>query len=287
MKKLFFRILAVLTLAGCSDQKIMTPGAFTTEYVNVLKKTHPAAHVKIQADLQLKISGASGTELTVFLDNCYQEYSGNPKNKTAIIERYVSAFSAEPNFDRTQIDTSRIVPVIKDRGWLDEIKKVVMASVGGQWSENVHDSFNNELVIVYAEDTEKNLHYLSAKDMEKLPIKRDELRALAVKNLRAMLGDSVQIRGGNGKYMLIAGGTFEASLLLLDNLWDEKTFEVDGDIVVTVPARDVLLITGSKDKDAITTLRKHAAQVATEAPYRLTVDLFVYRAGKFEKFNDQ
>ena len=51
--------------------------------------------------------------------------------------------------------------------------------------------------------------------------------------------------------ILVADGTYEASMLLFDDLWNEKNFPVKGDIVVFVPSRDTVIITGSKDKDGI------------------------------------
>lgn len=85
--------------------------------------------------------------------------------------------------------------------------------------------------------------------------------------------------------MLIdAGGTYEASLLLADELWSGDQFKVDGDIVVAVPARDVLVVTGSHNRTAIARLRTLAAELAT-GPYALTAVLYAWRGGKFVKFD--
>ena len=264
----------------------MTPAEFTKEYASVLQKAQPAAQIKIKAPLELKITGTSGIELTAFLDNCFKEYSTSPQNKAVIIDRYVAAFAEEPNFNRETINLSRIVPIIKDYGWLEEVKKGIAAAGGKDWPESVYDILNDKLVIVYAEDTEKNLRFLSQKDMNKIPIKREELRTLATDNLRRLLGSTIDIRSGNGKYMITAGGTFEASLILMNELWNGDKFKVDGDIVIAIPSRDVLLVTGSKNKEALATLKSLANQVVANASYRLTNELFVYRSGKFEKFTD-
>ena len=50
--------------------------------------------------------------------------------------------------------------------------------------------------------------------------------------------------------MLKAGGDYEASLLLFDDIWRDGQVKVDGDIVVAVPAKDVLLVTGSNNLKA-------------------------------------
>ena len=41
-----------------------------------------------------------------------------------------------------------------------------------------------------------------------------------------------------------AGGTFEASLLLLDDLWQEHDDAVDSRLLVAIPSGEILLFTG-------------------------------------------
>ena len=61
---------------------------------------------------------------------------------------------------------------------------------------------------------------------------------------------------------------------------------MEGDIVVGIPVRDVLLVAGSKDPDALKGLRKFVNEVYCQAPYRLTSKLFVHRNEKFEVFEE-
>ena len=66
-------------------------------------------------------------------------------------------------------------------------------------------------------------------------------------NLSRLL-PKIEIRpGSDGVLLISAGGEFDASLLLADNLWSGGQVKVDGDIVVAVPAKDVLIATGSNN----------------------------------------
>ena len=56
--------------------------------------------------------------------------------------------------------------------------------------------------------------------------------------------------------MLSAGGDYVASLLLLEEVWQECKSSVDGDVIAAVPTRDVLLFTGSSSHEGIVALRK-------------------------------
>jgi uncharacterized protein YtpQ (UPF0354 family) len=107
---------------------------------------------------------------------------------------------------------------------------------------------------------------------------------LALGNLHRLL-PRIEMREGADDVLLIeAGGTYEASLLLAGGIWSSGQIKVDGDIVVAVPNRNALLVTGSRNRRGIARLRVMAAELAA-GPYALTPTLFVYRDGKFLKFD--
>jgi uncharacterized protein YtpQ (UPF0354 family) len=146
-----------------------------------------------------------------------------------------------------------------------------------------HDTYNSELVVLYAEDTPKNMRYLTDDDVTELGIERDELRQLAVENLRRLL-PNVEMTGDKGVFLMQAGGDYEASLLLIESIWNSGQIEVEGEIVVAIPARGILIITGSQNRGGLRKVRDLAEKTASEASYRLTSQLFVFRAGRFEVF---
>jgi uncharacterized protein YtpQ (UPF0354 family) len=92
------------------------------------------------------------------------------------------------------------------------------------------------------------------------------------------------MRAGDHVFLVAAGGDYEASLLLLDDVWSGGQIKVNGDIVVAIPARDVLLVTGSRDRTGVRKVRELATKLVAEGPYGLTDALFVYRNGRFTKF---
>jgi uncharacterized protein YtpQ (UPF0354 family) len=54
--------------------------------------------------------------------------------------------------------------------------------------------------------------------------------------------------------------------------------------VIAVPARDLLLVTGSQDRAGLEKVRALARKVLAEGSYTLTDQLFVWRGGKFVPF---
>lgn len=116
-------------------------------------------------------------------------------------------------------------------------------------------------------------------------VDRADLRPLAVKNLKGLL-PGVGLEGRDGLYMLSAGGEYEASLLLVEDLWrgEEIAPKVKGEVVVAVPARDLLLVTGSLDEAGLGKLRTLVQRVLAEGTSTLSGDLLVWRGGRFVPF---
>ena len=256
--------------------------AFTREYLTVLRAALPVHKIEIVEPLHLRITDAKGDTSSAFLDNAYRQYEGDPESRQEIIEQHVAArvdAEAEPE----PLNPANIIPVIKDRGWLESIKQSVKNSGGKEPFNQVVEDLNEVLVIVYAEDTPRNIRYFSGDDLAKAKVDREKLRALAVTNLRRLLPD-IELHAGPVVSMITAGGTYEASLLLLDDLWAGKKLEVDGDYVVAVPSRDVLIVTGSRNEEGIAKLRELAEEIANTGSYTLTNELFIYRNGSFRRY---
>lgn len=83
--------------------------------------------------------------------------------------------------------------------------------------------------------------------------------------------------------MVTSHAEYGASLILVDSIWSGDQVKVNGDIVVAVPAKDVVLVTGSRDRKNLAAMRQLAGDLA-KGSYGLLDTLFVYRKGRFVKF---
>lgn len=282
-------LLAVLAFALVFLSKAIaasSPADFTRAYVKSFRETAPNFKIVVVKDLELKVSGASEHEHTVYLDNAYQAYQEAPATGRDVIRRYVASTIESLNSASSELQRDRIVPIIKDRAWLEEIRASMKSKDGSPPKlSQVWEDYNEDLVIVYAEDSPKNIRYFNADDLAKIKLAPGDLRALAVKNLRALVPD-IELKAMGDLFRMTADGAYEASLLLASGIWTGDQIKVSGEIVVAIPARDVLLITGSKNQAGLVVLRKQATEIARTAPYRLTPKLFVFRGGKFVPFKE-
>src|SRR5262249_1282242 len=165
----------------------------------------------------------------------------------------------------------------KDRPWLNETRGRIRAQTGKDGPDLVTEDFNSELVIIYALDDPNRMRYLMTDELAGM--ERGELRKLALENLLRIM-PKTQMASDGTLGMMVAGGDYEASLLLFDNIWTDGTVKVKGDVVVAIPTRGMLLVTGSQDRAGLKRMREIVAKNA-DGPYRLTTALFVYRKGRF------
>jgi uncharacterized protein YtpQ (UPF0354 family) len=222
--------------------------------------------------------------IRILTDNAYKEYEANPNSIGAILNKYVSVGNKLLNAG-TVINVNRIVPIIKPREYLEETRMEAEKMGVTKEIDGVYEKYNDQLIIVYAEDTDSDIRYLTQDDLKSLSLNFSSIKELAIKNLDELL-TSIKRKDGGGSYMLVAGGNYEASIILLTNFLTKENFSVDGDIVVAIPNRDMLLITGSDNKAGISRIKELATNTYKSGNYRLSNYLYKWNGNIFEKYND-
>jgi uncharacterized protein YtpQ (UPF0354 family) len=284
-------LLSILTLSllviGIARAETLTPQAFTDAAAAAARAAMPSAQVTVAGNLHLETRSAGGEQITTDLHNAYETYLRAPERRDEVIRAYIGVLVESVTFGdaKTALDRTRIVPVLKPQRWVDSARQAQSSAKADTKvdpkPEILTDLFNSELAIVYAEDRPQSLRYLMTTDDVG---DRAQLRDLALGNLNRMLPKIEMRQGADHIFLIEAGGNYEASLLLADGIWSSGQIAVDGDIVAAVPDRSALLVTGSRNRDGVARLRKMAAELAI-GPYALTPSLFVYRDGKFVKFD--
>jgi uncharacterized protein YtpQ (UPF0354 family) len=277
-------LLCVIGLAAWSPVRADTPMSadeFTGRYVETLRAKVPGITISIAAPMSLVVKKPGASELRVLLDNAYQLYLNDPDALDAILERYTSLVVTDSTNEK--VDRSRIVAIIKDRGWPAEVSKSTTQDKTENEFGLVFDDFNGDLIVVYATDEGQGLKYLRPKDLQELALSQSELRPLAITNMRRIMSE-YRIDRGKMISAIFVGEGYEASLLLFDELWAGLAVS-DGEIVIAVPARDTLMFTTLNNHEGIVYMQKLAADFAAKSAYRLTDRLYVYRGGRFVRFD--
>jgi len=258
----------------------ITQEEFVQAYIHALDDLYPAAKVEKKGPLELVVD-VDGYELRSFLDNAWRDTAEYPEERIERCERHWAALKeAITNGISKPIDLTAVVPVIKDTLYIEEIEKL-----GAGDDPLYYESLYADFILIYAEDSEFQLSFLKESEIEKLNLTKDELRSLAIKNVRERI-DRIEQSGAGPIYMLTAGGTFEASILLFDDIINELEKIVDGDLIIAAPSRDLFLFTGSQSSEGIQKLRKFIQSIHEEGSYLISKSMLVRKNGEWREFTD-
>ena len=155
--------------------------------------------------------------------------------------------------------------MIRDREFVEQTGR--LPSNGDTPMAVASEQLNDDLYVMYVADSEHSVRYLSEEDLAAVEVDRANLRRHAMENLRRLYPE-VQMMGAEGLYMFRLDGTYESSLLLSEHLWDRPEMKVKGEFLVAVPSRDVLVISGTLEREPLEAMRKIVADVSTTAAYR-------------------
>jgi uncharacterized protein YtpQ (UPF0354 family) len=140
-----------------------------------------------------------------------------------------------------------------------------------------------DLAIAYSFGPPYGERLVSWLDIDSLGLDRRVLRTEAAANLDA-LAETARLRGQPPARMLSFDG-LESSLLLADAVWSRLAAEVDGDVVVGVPARDVVVVTGSAWPDGVAQATGTVERIFSAGDQHLLTDqLLVRREGGWRRF---
>jgi uncharacterized protein YtpQ (UPF0354 family) len=190
--------------------------------------------------LRLAVRTKAGSGSTMSLDNLLADVTrADPSGWQALLEQFVAATveSAKAlDGEKSSVPSrDQLVPLIKSISWLEALPAMGL----------VTEPLAADRIIVFAFDRPQSMTYARAADLEALNISPDELRKLASENLRRRLPPALNTRSDGKSFLFAIGGNFEASLLLIDEVWDQLTRQLPGDVIVCVLARDVCLVTST------------------------------------------
>jgi uncharacterized protein YtpQ (UPF0354 family) len=143
-------------------------------------------------------------------------------------------------------------------------------------------NLGNGLLVAYIVDAGQSFKYVQNRDLSKAKASEDELHAKAMSNLLAFMGERTRMQQHGDIFAMFLDGNFEASLVLVDQLWDESLVGyVPNGFVVAVPARDVLAFTDVKSAAGIADLRGLVGRLFPGGDHLISPDLYKREPGRW------
>jgi uncharacterized protein YtpQ (UPF0354 family) len=163
----------------------------------------------------------------------------------------------------------------------------VLALLRDSRTDDVHapvlDEFTGGLGVGYSYGPPFGQHLVTWADLQRMELPRRMLRRQAAHNLDARLG-AVGVHGQPPALILAFDG-IASTLLLVEGLWADLERSVPGELVVGVPARDVVIVTSSHSPPGLAKVRRAVDRVFFAGdPNLLSRKLLVRRHGCWELF---
>jgi hypothetical protein len=146
---------------------------------------------------------------------------------------------------------------------------------------------HGHFAVCYMIDEGSHYAYANHGQVKAAGMTLEELHRLAVGNLAALVDakPGLKMHPQPGFQGLTLDGQFEASLMLVDALWDRALApQAPNGAVVTIPSRDVCAFCDAKSAEGVKQLRAVAARVGAGGSHVLTDKLFVRADGKWREF---
>jgi uncharacterized protein YtpQ (UPF0354 family) len=130
------------------------------------------------------------------------------------------------------------------------------------------------LGILYAADMGDRFQILLERDLPKDTTK-DQLHEIAVNNLHRDI--EFRLRETNfGGYGLIAGGDHEAGSICLPGIWDWLGEHFNDNLIVAIPAKDLVMMVTESDADKISNLKIIVHEIFKRGERLLTKNIFKF-----------
>jgi uncharacterized protein YtpQ (UPF0354 family) len=139
------------------------------------------------------------------------------------------------------------------------------------------------LLVFYLVDAGTDYRYVQYKHLEEDGISESELHDIGLRNLADLVCKrTTRVQPYGDIYAVLMGGDFEASLLLLDELWDGEFRQfVRGDYAAAIPCRDILSFCDSSSPQAIEELKQVISRSYPSGDHLISDKIYVRRGTKW------
>lgn len=136
--------------------------------------------------------------------------------------------------------------------------------------------YTNDFSIFFLSDIGEYFEMVQVKHIKEAKLDEKSLLEIGKRNL-GLIANDVEITKNEGLLYFSGNGNFEASLMLVPEIWDKWLVEYcPNGYIAAVPARDILVVSDSKNMEGIQELLSIVDRVWPERDHLLSKSLFHY-----------
>ncbi len=258
-----------------------TPTEFSHAVARVLE-AQPDMHVVSVNELTLDLR-VTGRRVQADLATFYRAYRDAPEQQPAIIQELVQSLVSVPS-DPSDTDPTRlldrVMPMLKPLVLLNDVYERQLPML-------VYRPLVGDLLISYVIDQGQSVAYINEQHLHAWGVNEATLHERALANLRAR--DWTPYPGvlGAGKGALLifnSGDGYDATRLLLPELFVDFVARLPGNLVIGVPNRDFLIAFSDADQRVFAQVKAQIDVDARTQSHPLTAQLFTLREQQLQVY---
>lgn len=185
------------------------------------------------------------------LGNAYREYCSTPQDaRQDVFDKWVRGWfvvgkPAPEDYEDVRHD---LLPVVRGRAYFDLTELELVAS-GKSGLPCPYQPLGEHLAVGLVYDMREAMRSIQQEDLDAWGVTFYEAMEVAMDNLRQLPMQFIGPEKGSGVYLSANNDDYDASRLLLTDLIGR--FNLDGDPIAMVPARNALMIAGADDVNAL------------------------------------
>jgi len=263
----------------------LTADAFADLVIREVTGRAPDVELRIIERLTLRVVAAETAEQRIHLDRAFEQYLETPRELGEIVGRWASVIVGW-TVRQEKLDLAAVVPIVKARRWLDSQRAYHVEQFGTDKAFSLcWETYNAELIVAYAEFN-SGLRFVRAEEVEANGLDMAALRHLATKKPNGPDTRITIMGGGSDVVVICAEGNLEPSLILLDEVWQDRRARVDGNRLVTIAERGFAITAGTENLRHVWQLAADAAVSYRKAQYAVSPHLFEQQGLIFELVDD-
>lgn len=281
-------LYSIALMATPSHATTLTEKEFTIQFAQELAQTRKDLKIQISKALLVTAKEVDGADFGYFLTNAYATYLANPSELKQIIKITIEANTTA----KYKPEQKSILAVLKPASYLETIKQQLsQIKFGEKIPSLAYEKLTDDLYIFFVFDSENGIRMITEDDLTKLDINSSNLRDIAVKNLLSHFNKEnvklhmLSVNASSKIYRASVDSIYDASIMLLSAYWNKNIFDVQGEIVTYVPARNLVLVTGSEDKEGMKLASNLAKDGFNDLNYSISPKGFIFQNGSWAPLN--
>lgn len=265
-----------------SDNGMIWSAAEFTQAAAQALAAHPEIEILSIDELTLSLR-IGGRELTSDLTSFYQLYRQSPGDLAAVHAALLDVLLDQPP-DRSEDDPAvlldRILPMLKPLALLEQVRAQKLPLL-------VYRPLAGDLMVCYVIDEGQSVAFINEEHLARWGVSEPQLYRRALANLRAKAWQPHpgQIGSGKGGLLIFNGRDgYDATRLLLPELFAEFAASTPGNLVIGVPNRDFLIAFSDADPRVFEKVRAQIDIDLRTQPNSLSAQLLVLREGQLQVY---